>query len=100
MPGRLRRRSGPRELAVDDGPFVSFTDLFIGILFLFLILVAALMLMHQEALQREKTETRQLAQQIHQVQEKLDAAPPKPPPQLPAFRLGIVFNIYQRSAEF
>ena len=37
MPGRLRRRAGPLAPVNDEGPFVSFTDLFIGILFLFLI---------------------------------------------------------------
>ena len=97
MAGRLRRRPGPTELAADEGPFVSFTDLFIGILFLFLILVAALMLMHQEAVQREKAETQLLSEQIRQMQAKLDAAP-KLDPDHQAFRLGIVFNIYQRPA--
>ena len=89
MPGRLRRRAGSIERAEDEGPFVSFTDLFIGILFLFLILVAALMLMHQEVVQRQKVET-----QILQTPPKPQ---PPPKPDLPAFRLGIVFNIYQRS---
>ena len=96
-PGQLRRRSGSAELAADEGPFVSFTDLFIGILFLFLILVAALMLMHQEAVQRERVETQLMSQQIRQMQAKLDAAP-KPKPEPPAFRLGVVFNIFQRPA--
>jgi hypothetical protein len=99
MPVRLRRGSSVREPVNDDGPFVSFTDLFIGILFLFLILVAALMLMHQEAIQREKVEAQVMSQRIQQMQAKLDAAP-KPAPDLPAFRLGIVFNIYQRPAVF
>jgi hypothetical protein len=99
MPGRGRRRSGSTELAADEGPFVSFTDLFIGILFLFLILVAALMLMNQEAVQREQVETQIMSEQIRQLQAKLDAAP-KPAPDQPAFRLGIVFNIYQRPAAF
>jgi hypothetical protein len=76
---------------------VSFTDLFIGILFLFLILVAALMLMHQEAIQRERVEAQQMSQRIRELQAKLDAVP-KPKPEQPAFRLGIVFNIYQRPA--
>jgi hypothetical protein len=98
-PGRLRRRSSSVELAGDEGPFVSFTDLFIGILFLFLILVAALMLMHQEAVQREQVETQMMSEQIRQMQAKLDAAP-KREPDLPAFRLGIVFSIYQRPAVF
>jgi hypothetical protein len=99
MPGRLRRRAGSTERAGDEGPFVSFTDLFIGILFLFLILVAALMLMQQEAVQREQVETQTMSEQIRQMQAKLDAAP-KPVPDQPAFRLGIVFNIYQRPAVF
>ncbi|THD72135.1 hypothetical protein [Phenylobacterium sp.] len=93
MPGRARRRAGSAELAGDEGPFASFTDLFIGILFLFLILVAALMLMNQDAVRKEKVET------IQPVQPKPDAAPKRPPDQ-PAFRLGIVFNIYQRPAVF
>jgi hypothetical protein len=87
MPGRLRRRPGGPEHAVDEGPFVSFTDLFIGILFLFLILVAALMLMQQAVVQQEPIP------KIPPVQK------PPPPPKRddrPAFRLGIVFNIYQR----
>jgi hypothetical protein len=99
MPGRLRRRSGSAEPAGGEGPFVSFTDLFIGILFLFLILVAALMLMHQEAVQREKVETQIQSERIQQMQAKLDAVP-KPVPDQQAFRLGIVFNIYQRPAVF
>jgi len=98
MPRRLRRRSGSAELAADEGPFVSFTDLFIGILFLFLILVAALMLMHQEAVQREKVETQLMSERIQQMQAKLDAAPKPETDTRPAFRLGIVFNIYQRPA--
>jgi hypothetical protein len=103
MPGRLLRRSSPVELAESEGPFVSFTDLFIGILFLFLILVAALMLMHQEAIQMEQTETEKMqteaermSEQIRQLQAKLDAVP-KPKPDQPEFKLGIVFNIYQRA---
>ena len=89
--GRLRRRAGSPDLGADEGPFVSFTDLFIGVLFLFLILVAALMLMHQEVVRKEKVET------IQPTPVKVD---PTPKPEPPAFRLGIVFNIYQRSAEF
>ena len=99
MPGRVRRRAGAGERAGDEGPFASFVDLFIGILFMFLILVAALMLMHQEALQRERVETQLMSEQIRQMQAKLDAVP-KPMPVQPGFRLGIVFNIYQRPAEF
>jgi hypothetical protein len=97
MRARPRRGPGFTE-AADDGPFASFTDLFIGILFLFLILVAALMLMHQEAIQREKVETQLMSRQIREMQAKLDAVPKPAPPQPPALRLGIVFNIYQRPA--
>jgi hypothetical protein len=99
MLARLQRRSPSVEPADSEGPFVSFTDLFIGILFLFLILVAALMLMHQQAVQMEQSETQRMSEQIRQLQAKLDAAPkPKPAPTQPEFRLGIVFNIYQRPA--
>ncbi|HTE41299.1 MAG TPA: hypothetical protein VK629_10725 [Steroidobacteraceae bacterium] len=90
------------ELADGEGPFVSFTDLFIGILFLFLILVAALMLMHHEAVQMQQAEAevmqaeaQRMSEQIRDLQAKLDAVP-KPKPDQPEFRLGIVFNIYQR----
>lgn len=93
MPARLRHGPGPTEPTQDEGPFASFTDLFIGILFLFLILVAALMLMHQE------TETRLMAERIQPPPPKPEPLP-KPVPQQPAFRLGIVFNIYQRPAVF
>jgi hypothetical protein len=40
-----------------------------------------------------------MSERIRQLQAKLDAAP-KPVPETPAFRLGIVFNIYQRPAVF
>jgi hypothetical protein len=76
------------EPVIEEGPFVSFTDLFIGILFLFLILVAALMLRQQAAVQTPP---------VPPEPEKPLPVPKKPPPELPAFRLGIVFNIYQRS---
>ena len=99
MPARSRRRAGSPELADGEGPFVSFTDLFIGILFLFLILVAALMLMHQEAERRARIEIQMLMAKIRELEDEL-AKRPKPPPPTPAFRLGIVFNIYQRPAEF
>jgi len=89
-PARSRRRPAPRDAVTDEGPFVSFTDLFIGILFLFLILVAALMLRQQAAVQ---------AQPIPLAPVKPDPVPKREPEQ-PAFRLGIVFNIYQRAAEF
>jgi hypothetical protein len=97
MTARLQRRGSFMEPADGEGPFVSFTDLFIGILFLFLILVAALMLMHQEAVQKEQAEVQTMSEQIRQMQAKLDAIP-KPKPDQPEFRLGIVFNIYQRAA--
>jgi hypothetical protein len=101
---RSRRRSSATDHVADEGPFVSFTDLFIGILFLFLILVAALMLMHQEAVQRDKVEAQidsqrvaQLAEQIRQIQAKLDTRA-KLDAAHPPFRLAIVFNVYQAPA--
>ena len=99
MTARAQRRGSFVEPAEGEGPFVSFTDLFIGILFLFLILVAALMLMHQEAVQRERVETQQMSERIRQMQARLDAAPKPEADNRPAFRLGIVFNIYQRPAD-
>jgi hypothetical protein len=54
--------------------------------------------MHQEAVQREKVETQVMSERIQQMQAKLDAAPKRVPDQ-PAFRLGIVFNIYQKAAD-
>ena len=98
MAERLQRRLSPVETADGEGPFVSFTDLFIGILFLFLILVAALMLMHQEAVRKEQAEVQLLSEQIRELQAKLDAVPKPTKPDQPEFRLGIVFNIYQRPA--
>jgi hypothetical protein len=104
MPARSRGRLGFTGLEADEGPFVSFTDLFIGILFLFLILVAALMLMHQEAIQRDRVETQaetlrleQLAQRIQQLKAKLDARA-KLDADHPPFRLAIVYNVYQAPA--
>lgn len=98
MSARVQRRGNFVE-PDGEGPFVSFTDLFIGILFLFLILVAALMLMHQEAVQKEQHEVQVMSEQIRELQAKLDAVPkPIPKPDQPEFRLGIVFNIYQRAA--
>ena len=97
MAGRSRRRAGATELEADEGPFVSFTDLFIGILFLFLILVAALMLMHQEAIQEAEAEARRMAEQIKQVQAKLDATAKLDAAHAP-YRLAIVYNSYQKPA--
>ena len=94
MSGRFRRGSGAAVAAADEGPFVSFTDLFIGILFLFLILVAALMLIHQEAMARANAEIAQLREQIRVMEielerlRKLDKHTP--------FRLAIVYNSFQR----
>ena len=95
MPGRSRRRAGATHLETDEGPFVSFTDLFIGILFLFLILVAALMLMHQEAIQEAEAEARRMAEQIRLIQAKLDATAKLDASHAP-YRLAIVYNSYQR----
>lgn len=104
-PGRVLRRAGVVEPAESEGPFVSFTDLFIGILFLFLILVAALMLMHQEAIRKEQEESarmqaeiQRMTEEVRQLQAKLDAAP-KPKPDRNDFRLGMIFNIYQRATD-
>jgi hypothetical protein len=94
-PLRSRRRPRAPELTVDEGPFVSFTDLFIGILFLFLILVAALMLRQQAAVQTQPIRPPPVTP------EPVKPEPvPEARPEQPAFRLGIAFNIYQRPAEF
>jgi hypothetical protein len=98
MRGRVRRRSALTEPATEEGPFVSFTDLTIGILFLFLILVAALMMMHQEAMQRAKAEQQRLLEQIAQLQAQLDAIMKRDADHTP-FRLAIVYNSFQRPAD-
>ena len=90
MPRRSRRNGSVTQPVIEEGPFVSFTDLFIGILFLFLILVAALMLRQQAAVP---------AQPIPLAPVKPEPVP-KQQPEQPRFRLGIVFNIYQRPVEF
>ena len=95
MSGRFRRGSGATVQAADEGPFVSFTDLFIGILFLFLILVAALMLMHQEAMARAKAEIQRLNERIVELEAELAKIKPLDPNDTP-FRLGIVYNSFQR----
>jgi hypothetical protein len=116
MSGHLRRRTSFRELEPEDGPFASFTDLLIGIIFLFLILVAALMLMHQDTVQKANfdadavnAEAEKLSEQtqmmseqvqltsdqVRQMQTKVKAAA-KLDAEHPAFRLAIVYNSYQR----
>lgn len=92
-----RRRSGSQEQAADEGPFVSFTDLVIGILFLFLILVAALILMHQEAMARARAEQQRLEAEIRRLQAELDKIKPLDPNDTP-FRLALVYNSFQRPA--
>ena len=96
------------EHAAEEGPFVSFTDLFIGILFLFLILVAALMLMHQEGVEAAKREVLVEAeapqeaaeapsadrQKLRRLQARLDAAA-KLDAEQPPFRLAMVYNVHQ-----
>jgi len=93
----MRRRSAATTHHSDEGPFVSFTDLFIGILFLFLILVAALMLMHQEAVQKWLEEAKEYNRQITLRQDKLDAIA-KLDAERPPYRLSIVYNSYQKPA--
>ena len=80
---------------------MSFTDLFIGILFLFLILVAALMLMHQDVVQREKVEARvdarqveEMSRRVQQMRARVDARA-RLDADHPPFRLAIVYNVYQ-----
>jgi hypothetical protein len=97
MSGRSRRRLGFIEIEVEDGPFVSFTDLFIGILFLFLILVAALMLMHQEAVKLEGAGAQRISERIQLLQAKLETRAKLDADHAP-FRLAIVFNVYQAPA--
>jgi hypothetical protein len=94
--------------AEEEGPFVSFTDLFIGILFLFLILVAALMLMHQEGVQAARREVQAdtqaalaeaealvaVRQELKVLQARTDAAA-KRDAEHPPFRLAMVYNVYQ-----
>jgi hypothetical protein len=98
MSARLRRRSMIEEAAADEGPFVSFTDLTIGIIFLFLILVAALMLMHQQAVLKWAEEARAYEHRIQVLQDKLDAIA-RLDAEHPPFRLALVYNSYQRSTD-
>lgn len=95
MPIRSRRRAGATEQTADEGPFVSFTDLTIGIIFLFLILVAALMLIHQEAMARAKAEQLRLQEQIRILQAELDEIRKRDADHTP-FRLAVVYNSFQR----
>lgn len=97
MSARFRRRSGAADQAAEEGPFVSFTDLVIGILFLFLILVAALILMHQEAMARARAEQQRLEAEIRRLQAELDKIKPLDPNDTP-FRLALVYNSFQRPA--
>jgi hypothetical protein len=97
MSARLRRRSVGPEIAAEDGPFVSFTDLAIGIIFLFLILIAALILMHEAAMQKAREEAQRMAEQIRLLQAELDAIKKLDADHTP-FRLGIVYNSFQRPA--
>ena len=92
---RLRRGAVSADRATDEGPFVSFTDLFIGILFLFLILVAALMLIHQEAMARARAEMELLREEIRILQAQLDAIQQLDENHVP-FRLAIVYSSFQR----
>jgi hypothetical protein len=59
----LRARRGIRASipTEEEGPFVSFTDLFVGVLFFFLILIAALMIMQRTSVQMARNETAQNA---------------------------------------
>jgi hypothetical protein len=95
MSARLRRRAVAAEAAVEDGPFVSFTDLAIGIIFLFLILIAALILMHEAAMEKAREEARRMAAEIARLQAELAAIQKLDADHTP-FRLGIVYNSYQR----
>jgi len=107
---------------MEEGPFVSFTDLFIGILFLFLILVAALVLMHQQAVSQAKNETEQYGgmspQDVAQLRKehqqtvaeltdtKSDLAASRSELEAtraidaehPPFRLALVYNEYQKTS--
>jgi hypothetical protein len=94
---RLRGGSSVAEVIAEDGPFASFTDLAIGIIFLFLILVAALMLIHQDEMRRAKLEIAQLQERIRQLEAELATRPKLDPNDTP-FRLGVVFNSFQRPA--
>jgi hypothetical protein len=51
-----RRQIGTSIPTEEEGPFVSFTDLFVGILFLFLIMIAALMIMQRTSVQMARSE--------------------------------------------
>ena len=102
---RGRRSAAPAEAAAEDGPFVSFTDIFIGMLFLFLILVAALMVMHQEAVRQVRQEATRsagispqmvddLRKQNQQMKAQLDEIGRKDAAD-PPFRLAIAYNEFQ-----
>jgi len=99
MSARLRRRAHAAEAeGSEEGPFVSFTDLSIGIIFLFLILVAALMLMHMEAVRKAEEQARIFRKQIAELQARLDEIA-RLDAEHPPFRLAIVYNSYQKVTE-
>lgn len=99
---RSRRAAQVDDQTMGEGPFVSFTDLFIGILFLFLILVAALMLMHQQAMAEARAEIARQAEIIEEQAEEIERllAELERLRRLdldhPPYRLAMVFNSYQR----
>ena len=54
----------------EDGPFVSFTDLFVGIIFLFLIAVAAIVVMQRSSQRFAEKQSFQQTQQVATLQEQ------------------------------
>jgi uncharacterized protein YlxW (UPF0749 family) len=74
-----RRQIGASIPTEEEGPFVSFTDLFVGILFLFLILIAALMIMQRTSVQMARNEAAHdakaaaLAESVNQANAQIDA---------------------------
>jgi cell wall-associated NlpC family hydrolase len=74
-----RRNIGASIPTEEEGPFVSFTDLFVGILFFFLILIAALMIMQRTSVQMARSEAAHdakgvaLAQAVSQANAQVDA---------------------------
>jgi uncharacterized protein YlxW (UPF0749 family) len=74
-----RREIGASIPNEEEGPFVSFTDLFVGILFLFLIMIAALMIMQRTSVQMARNEAAHdskaaaLVEAVNQAKAQLDA---------------------------